>query len=557
MCSSDLNRWRADTALRLLGDRADRDEGLKFLKLAQDANGDMSLPALWAGYVSGGFSEDKAVQFMEHRNPAVRLWAVRLAGDERVVSSNVTKSLIQLATRETNVEVRAQLACTAKRLPATDALPIVAALAQHDDDVRDPRVPLLLWWAIESKCASDREAVLKLFEDSPFWSRPIVEEHLLERVMRRFAATGARTDLLACARLLDLAPGAESRRRLMRGFEEAFKGRSLTGLPDELIASMQKHHVGSPTLRVRQGDAAAVQEALRVIRDDKANAALRLQFIEILGEAPQPDALPALLEIVARNSSADAHRAAALHSLLAYSDPAIGGKVVEAFPMLPPEVRAVALTLLSSRAAWSVELARAVNGRRIPSADVPRDVVSQMRRHRDQTLAGLLEKTWPAANATSADAGKRIDHCQNILRDGAADPYAGRNLFNAACAGCHRLFAGHGQVGPDLTSYQRSDVAALLRSVIDPSAEIREGYEAVQVETKDERSLTGFIVERNDHLVILRGLDGRNVPLARTNIAEFQTSGISLMPEGLLDPMTPQQVRDLFAYLRSTQPLTK
>jgi putative heme-binding domain-containing protein len=180
-----------------------------------------------------------------------------------------------------------------------------------------------------------------------------------------------------------------------------------------------------------------------------------------------------------------------------------------------------------------------------------------MRRHRDQSLAGQLEKNWPAAKATSADAGKRFDHFQYILRDGTADPYAGRNLFNAACAGCHRLFAGSGQVGPDLTSYQRSDVGALLRSVVDPSAEIREGYEAVNVETKDERSLTGFIVERNDHLVILRGLDGRNVPLARTNVSELKTSGTSLMPEGLLDQMTPQQVRDLFAYLRSTQPLTK
>ena len=553
----DRNPWRVETALRLIGDQADQRAGAVFLQMSLDALGQNSLSLLWAAHVSGALTGDHITPFLRHETPAVRQWAVRFAGDEKSVSSRSSAALQQLAVRETNVEIRAQLACTAKRLAAADALPIVAALALREEDTRDPRLPLLLWWAIESKCASDREAVLKLFEDSPFWSRPIVEDHLLERVMRRFAATGAQADLLACARLLELAPGMEHRRRLMRGFEEAFKGRSLTGLPDELIASMQKHHVGSPALRLRQGDAAAVQEALRVMRDDKANAALRLRFIEILGEAPQPDALPALLEIVAGNNSTDAHRSAALHSLLAYSDPAIGGKVVEVFPKLAPEVRAVALTLLSSRAAWSVELARAVRDQRIPAIDVPRDVVSQMRRHRDPTLASLLETNWPAAKPTSADAGKRFEHFQNILREGAADPYAGRNLFNSACAGCHRLFAGGGQVGPDLTSYQRSDLASLLRGVVDPSAEIREGYEAVNVETKDERSLTGFIVERNDHLVILRGLDGRNVPLARTNVAELQVSGTSLMPEGLLDQMTPQQVRDLFAYLRSTQPLTK
>ena len=584
ICLNHSNEWFRQEALRVLGDRRDTSllpvlTNLLFTErtLPTHARGsrretDLSSPpdatrvmeetpaplrALWVLYQSGGFSEAIALRSLNHKAAQVRAWTARLLGDELQISPALAHHLASLASTETNLEVRAQLACTAKRLPAADALPIVAALALHDEDARDPRLPLLLWWAIESKCASDREAVLKLFEDSPFWSRPIVGEHLLERVMRRFAATGARDDLLACARLLELAPGPEPRRKLMRGFEEAFKGRSLTGLPEELIASMQKHKVGSPALRLRQGDAAAVQEALRVIRDDKANAALRLQFIEILGEAPQSGALPALLEIVDRTNFADAHRSAALHSLLAYNDPAIGGKVVEVFPRLAPEVRSAALTLLSSRVAWSAELARAVAGRRIPPADVPRDVVNQMRRQRDQSLAGLLEKNWPAAKPTSVDAGKRFDHFQSILRDGAADPYAGKNLFNATCAGCHRLFAGGGQVGPDLTSYQRSDVGALLRSVVDPSAEIREGYEAVNVETKDERSLTGFIVERNDHLIILRGLDGRNVPLARTNLAELKTSGTSLMPEGLLDQMTPQQVRDLFAYLRSTQPLTK
>ena len=68
--------------------------------------------------------------------------------------------------REPNVEVRSQLACTAKRLPAVERLPIVRGLLAHDEDVADIHLPLLLWWALESKCESDREAVVNLFEDS-------------------------------------------------------------------------------------------------------------------------------------------------------------------------------------------------------------------------------------------------------------------------------------------------------------------------------------------------------------------------------------------------------
>ena len=75
------------------------------------------------------------------------------------------------------------------------------------------------------------------------------------------------------------------------------------------------------------------------------------------------------------------------------------------------------------------------------------------------------------------------------------------------------------------------------------------------VETKDERSLTGFLVARDPKLVVLRGLDGQNITLDPANILELKAAGMSLMPEGLLDPLSEQQIRDLFAYLRGTQPL--
>ena len=177
-------------------------------------------------------------------------------------------------------------------------------------------------------------------------------------------------------------------------------------------------------------------------------------------------------------------------------------------------------------------------------------------------IPGLLvvgiNRLWPGlGRPTPAQFTGRIQQVGKILRAGPGDPYAGKKLFASTCAGCHVLFAAGGHVGPDLTAYQRSDVEALVRNVVDPGAEVREGYEAFEVETKDERSLTGFIVERDERVVVLRGLDGQNVSLQRADIAELKAASASLMPEGLLDQMTGQQVRDLFAYLRSTQPLTK
>src|SRR5262249_21183740 len=131
----------------------------------------------------------------------------------------------------------------------------------------------------------------------------------------------------------------------------------------------------------------------------------------------------------------------------------------------------------------------------------------------------------------------------------------GKKLFETHCGRCHALFGRGGQVGPDLTAYRRDDLATMLLSIVNPSAEIREGYETHLAVTQDGRTLSGFVVERDNRVVVLRGADGQDVVLERGNLDDLRPVPQSLMPEGLLDGLTDAQVRDLFAYLRSTQPL--
>lgn len=95
----------------------------------------------------------------------------------------------------------------------------------------------------------------------------------------------------------------------------------------------------------------------------------------------------------------------------------------------------------------------------------------------------------------------------------------------------------------------------MLAHIVNPSAEIREGYETILVTTTDGRVLTGVLVEKDNQVVVLRGADGQNVTVRKTQIEEMGAQKKSLMPEGLLKDLKEQQVRDLFSYLRSTQPL--
>lgn len=551
------NKWVRQTVQRLIADHHDASI-VPDLKKQLDANeGQYALELLWALHGSGGLDAPSALHLLDHKDPFVRLWTARLLGDENTVTPEIAQKLADVAEHEPNVEARAQFACTAKRLPAKQDLPIVRALLDHDEDTADPRQPLLLWWAIEAKAVSDRDAVLGMFRDSPLWDRAVVKQAILERLMRRYAQTGARKDLLTCATIFDMSPTPEHSKILMTGFEEAFKGRPLSGLPDQLVTAMQRHHVGSVALSLRQGDAGAVEQALKTIADEKAPAQTRLEYITILGEVKATGSVPVLLGVVEKSKD-ESLRKTALAALSPYDDVQIAQRVVADFPKLGKASQSAALSLLASRANYAALLVGGVEGGSIPHAKVPLEVVRKIKLFTTDDLPARTDKIWGAAGrSTTGEMAQKIQRLGVMLRDGGGtgDPYAGYTVFMGTCGACHTLHNQGGQVGPDLTKFKRDDLDSLLLNIVNPSAEIREGYENFLVTTKDGRVINGFLAEQDPQVVVLRGLDGQNVSLPRTQIADMKNAGVSLMPEGLLDAFSDQQVRDLFAYLRTTQPL--
>src|SRR5262249_12022668 len=157
--------------------------------------------------------------------------------------------------------------------------------------------PLLVWWAIEAQVRANPDAVLAMFEDRTIWGLPIVRRTVTERLMRRLAASGTRADLDRCARLLAMAPGPEDARRLMAGFEAAYAGRSLAGLPDRLAVAVARYSGQSLTLGLRQGRPEAIAEAVKLLADDRSDRSKMLQVLQILGEVRRPAALPVILRL--------------------------------------------------------------------------------------------------------------------------------------------------------------------------------------------------------------------------------------------------------------------
>jgi len=551
------NRWARQSALRLLGDRKDAAVVPRLRTLVIDADGQTALEALWALNLCGGLDGPSGLSALGSADPYVRSWAVRLLADDGKVSAEVAAKLAAMARDEPNVEVRSQLACSARRFPAAQGLPVVARLLARSEDADDPHIPLLLWWAIEARCGADRDAVLGLFRDPALWTEPIVERHVLSRLMQRFAAAGGRDDLRTCARLLQLAPGKPQADRLVQGFELASKGRSLANLPDDLAAALAKSGGGSLLLDLRRGRAGAVAEALKVVADPGADRRRRLSLVEVIGEVKPPGCAPALLAVVETSRDNDL-RVAALNALLGYDDPAVPATVFAAYRGMPDDVRDAAQTLLASRKPWARAMVEAVDRGAIDPATVSAEAVRALTVHHDDRTAALVAKHWGSVEgAATADLRREVERLAGVAQAGTGDRMKGKAIFTTACGKCHALFGDGGKIGPDLTSYQRQDVPNLLRNVIDPSAEVREGYETVQVATTDGRVVAGFLVEKDPNVLVLRVADGRDLVIRRDEVEELRPVRRSLMPEGLLKTLNDQQVRDLLAYLRSSQPLNE
>lgn len=127
-------------------------------------------------------------------------------------------------------------------------------------------------------------------------------------------------------------------------------------------------------------------------------------------------------------------------------------------------------------------------------------------------------------------------------------PSAGA-LFAKTCGQCHQLYGVGGKVGPDITGSNRADLDYLLHNILDPNAEIPNDYRTWNLDTKDDRSISGVLL-RQDAQGVTLATPGETLTVARTDIRSLRQSELSMMPEGLLQALANDEVRDLVAYLR-------
>jgi putative heme-binding domain-containing protein len=360
-------------------------------------------------------------------------------------------------------------------------------------------------------------------------------------------------DQRALAALIEAAPGEAERTILLAGVNEAFEGRPLGTLAPELAAVLAKS--GNTDLAVRAGDKRAVAEAIASIaNDDPKLKDRRIKTIELLGQVGPAEAAPVLLD-VARTSRWHSVRKAALAAVTRFNDPAIGRAVVEMYGQLPKDqgVRPAAIGTLLARKAWAMDLLRGIDAGAIPKGGVSADQLARLRQFDDKAIAGLMQKVFgEVARPTSGQKAREIARVKEVVGAGRGDAAAGKAIFTQRCAACHTLFKEGGQVGPDLTPYERRNLDFLLVSIVAPSAAIREEYTNFRIDTSDDQTFVGLIKERGSDSVTVADAAGQRTVIPKRDVRDERALTVSIMPEGLLDGLSEGQLRDLFAYLQSS-----
>ena len=260
---------------------------------------------------------------------------------------------------------------------------------------------------------------------------------------------------------------------------------------------------------------------------------------QLSGEGQSPLLRVAAVAAASRVSpSSNSAKAAQLLSVL--EDPALATVLVEAFLSRPEGPELLSKALQESRMKEPVALAAnriaSASGRNVP-----------------ELLAALNKAGGLKPVSSSMSPQDRSKLIADARASGSAE--RGRQIYQRtamACTTCHLVNGKGGKLGPDLStvgSYMTPE--SLLESLLNPSTDIKQGYETVVVTRKDQTVVSGLLQRKTDTSVLVRDPSGKVVSIPTGEVAKVDTSPVSLMPPGLTSSLRRDELVDLMTFLTS------
>jgi len=572
------NGYQRDIAQRILTERllqpsASRDELIELLEAAviMPWTKEGSLRAIGILMTAGEISEVLYEVLLTFRDkpfesPEFRVWGVRSAGEESVLSEKVSRQVFELRN-DPSPQVRLQVAIAATKQESIPTIPtLVAVLAQAGDD---PLVPRIVWQnlhpLLEKQTAEFVAEVDRL--ESP---KPKAVLDLLPRAADRILST-TKPDTLAVAEMVKLLLESEATEepadRCLQLLTARVRSGEITGpaladirkqLEPSLSSAMRQNLTRASTisaieLAVSLKSSDAIERASQLsaeIEDD----GLQLRLVNALVTAGDRRALPLAQSLLTSSESSDIRRRA-IQTIGRIGTTASTDALLTLLPDLNADLQPAAVEALTDREDSAIQLLGLVREAKLPATLINANQAQKMLSMKSQPLADLVTKHWGVVR-TERDPARveLISRMRNELRTSQGDPVAGRIVFKRVCGQCHKMYGEGAEVGPDITRNGRASFEQLLSNVFDPSLVIGASYQGLTVVTKDGRVISGLPVEDSPQRVVLKVQGDKQEIIARSDVDEVVPSKLSLMPEGLEKQLQAQEMADLFAYITLDKP---
>ena len=555
---SHRNDWFVRHARRLLQERAalGQDMTAAVTELKRLLGNDPAeqpvarrLRWIWALNAIGSADDKFLLGLLEDPSEYVRAWSIRLLSENPETFLLAQDRLNELARTDSSPFVSLHLASGLQRMPLQDRWSLAEALSARADFQDDANIPLMIWYGIEPLVHEDLSRFVELSVRTKI---PLVRKLMSRRVA---AMPDSRTGIELLVDTLAKGESVDRQREFLEGILRGLEGtRSLT-MPDtwpavstSLRASTDES-VREQAVRLSLifNDPIAIRSLVELSSDKTVKAADRQRAISAL-VAKHVDGFDSRLISLIDDP---ATQSTALKGLAEYNHPQTVAAILEVFPKADLLVRQDAIQTLAARPAWAKALLDAVEADRISRTELTAFTARQLHSLGDKQLSTRVEKLWGVIRETSKDKARLIAGLKQRLTAEtikAGDRRNGRTIFAKTCANCHRLFDAGTPIGPDLTGSQRINIDYLLLNLIDPSASISKDFQMQVIEKTDGRILTGLVIAESENAITIQTANEK-VAVPLKEIEHRVASGVSMMPEGLLQRLRPDEVRDLFTYL--------
>ena len=342
--------------------------------------------------------------------------------------------------------------------------------------------------------------------------------------------------------------------RLLRGTLAGLSGkRDLT--PPDSWNFLRGNLIRSPNPEVSKlagqlaqifGDSSISEDSLKLVLNKEATLEDRKEALSSL-VAMRFQKLPQNLKyLLDTELQIDAIRAYAF-----FDFPDAPEELIAEYVWFDAAAKRATIDTLASRFFYAQALLDALKAKKIAKVEIPV--------YTARTLQKILGKSFEKTYGKVSEVGEGKDRMISKYRErilkadfSKANVSKGRIVYQQACGACHVMYGEGGKIGPELTGSNRANLDYFLLNVLAPSYDVPEGYRMVTVTAKDGQVLIGSVVEEDTNKLVLNMVGQRTI-VAKADIQSRMASMISMMPEGLLNPLQDQQIIDLVAYMRTEE----